>query len=323
MTTTKPLVGKSFDVVIPTRNRPEKLRRCLAALSRAQQHSPCDVYVCDSSSAALAGQVEGVCAEFPFAHYHQHERVGLAAARNETSRVGTAPVVISIDDDVYIDERALKFLYERYVGELKPAVVAGAVDWGKGPSGPVVMRAIGYGRAGLPSEAADFFVTALILYPRALVRAAPFNENIRSSEDRFAGALWRSKNVRLVYEPSATAAHDDDHTTAWYEADHQDAHIYTNLFDALLVRRSARMAAAFEVLGFLAGAKHYVRRRSFIAFVRAWIRGHRLLIQDWRWLVALVETPLPRVVFGVDKAGLIRDPLMAPPDASVNHRARS
>ena len=58
-------------------------------------------------------------------------------------------------------------------------------------------------------------------------------------------------------------------------ARHHDAHIYTNLFDAVLVRRSLFWALSFEFLGFAAGAKLHCRRlRSGWEYCAAWLRGN-------------------------------------------------
>jgi glycosyltransferase involved in cell wall biosynthesis len=273
-----------------------KLARCLEAVAAARNTISFDVYVCDSSDDAdLARRVAEVCSRYPFVQLHRHDRLGLAAARNECSRVGHAPLLVSIDDDVYVFSDAIENLLAAYELAEGWRVVAGSVAWGERWSGPVVMRRIGYGRPARMDERPDFFVTALILYPRALAQAFPFNEGIRSSDDRFAGALWRSKGVALLYEPTARAKHDDDHTTGLFTAEHQDSHIYTNLFDALLVRRDPRLAMAFEVLGFAAGAKTYFRSAlTAWRYVRAWLRGHRLLARDWRRLRHLVGSPMPR-----------------------------
>jgi hypothetical protein len=140
---------------------------------------------------------------------------------------------------------------------------------------------------------ADFYVTALILYPRALAVQCPFNERIRSSDDRFIGALWRARGVDLLWEPRAEAEHDEEHNTGLQTARHHDAHIYTNLFDAVFVRRSLAWAMSFEFLGFAAGAKLYCRRpRSGWEYCAAWLRGNVAFLRDLRSLKHLADTEL-------------------------------
>lgn len=283
-----------LDVVIPTRDRPRKLARCLMALAAARAKVPFRVYVCDSStSPALRQETAEACGRFDFVELHCHQRAGLPAARNELTRVGRSPLLVSVDDDVYVQPEAVERLLACYRTGTGWRVVAGSVAWGPRWSGPVVMRPIGYGRLGDANGPVDFLLTALLLYPRELAKQFPFNERIRSSDDRFVGALWRAKGVALLFEPSARANHDDEHTTGLFTADHQDSHIYTNLFDALLVRRKLRWALAFDFLGFLAGAKTYFRSLGTArAYIRAWALGHAKLVRDWRALRREIALPL-------------------------------
>jgi glycosyltransferase involved in cell wall biosynthesis len=283
------------DVVIPTRNRPEKLGRCLEALSVARSRVAFEIFVCDSSDDFEPRRaVHDVCKNYSFVHLRKHDRLGLAAARNFCARQGTAPLVVSVDDDVYVYPDAVQRLVDAYARGHGWRVVAGTVAWDSDWSRPVVMRHIGYGRKARGGEQPGFVLTALYLYPRQLARFCPFNERIRSSDDRFIGALWRAKGVRMLFEPRARARHDDEHNTALFEPSHQDSHIYANLFDALLVERQPLRALSYELLGFAAGAKAFMRSRSTTRdFLNAWVEGHRKLIRDWSALEAVVASPLP------------------------------
>lgn len=290
---TRDLPAAEFDVVVPTRNRPHKLARCLDALLASDVDAAFEIWVCDSSDESLAGEVAGVCERDPRVHLYHHRRIGYAQARNACGEVGTAPVVISVDDDVYVRPDALARLMAAYRRSGAWSVVAGSVAWGDDWTRPIVMRRIGYGRYAQPGERPDFVLTAMYLYPRELLLACPFNERIRSSDDRFVGALWKARGVEVVYEPEARAAHDDELTTALGAAEHQDSHIYANLFQAIWVERSAMLAAQYEVLGFAAGLKAWGRSREQLPiFLRAWGLGHRALLRDRRWLSAITRAPL-------------------------------
>jgi glycosyltransferase involved in cell wall biosynthesis len=285
----------TVDVVIPTRNRPEKLARCLESLAAARRRLPFKVYVCDSSDSDHTRRtVEDLCSRYAFVELRVHDRLGLAAARNFCSNQGSGALIVSVDDDVYVYPETIERLVERYMRGSGWRIVAGSVAWGPNWSRPVVMRRIGYGRAAREGERAHFVLTALYLYPRALAVVCSFNARIRSSDDRFMGALWRSKGVDLLFEPTARARHDDQWNTGLFEPSHQDSHIYANLFDALLVERRLSRALAYEVLGFAAGAKAFLRSRAAAGdFLKAWLSGHRALMRDWGWLRELARTPLP------------------------------
>lgn len=280
-------------VVIPTRNRPGKLALCLEALERARQFIDFTVYVCDSSpDASVRAEIDRVCRRFAFAELHLHNGRNVAAARNFCAGVAREPILINVDDDVYVEPEAVRNLYETYRAHHGWRVVGGLVDWGVSWDGPVVMRRIGYGRKARPGEKPSFMIGAFFLYPKRLAELCPWNERIRYSDDVFMGALWRSYGVSLLHEPTARAVHDDQKND-YGTLDH-DSHIYANLFDALIANRNLPRAAMYEVLGFAAGAKRFFRRPgTAVAFLSAWFRGHSYLVRDWHYLSSAVSKALP------------------------------
>jgi len=236
--------------------------------------------------------VQLVCGDFEFVHLFRHDGQNVAAARNFCAQVADAELLVNVDDDVYVEPDAILRLLEAYQRGKGWRVVAGSVAWGENWSAPVVKRLIGYGRIARPGEPPSFLVSPLLLYPRALVLAFPWNERIRWSDDVFVGDLWRCKGVNLLCEPQARAFHDEQHKT-WAVED-QEWHIYENLSDALLANPNLPRALAYEFLGFAAGAKIYFRHpRTAWAYIAAWYRGHRALARDWNYLKALVHQPLP------------------------------
>lgn len=282
-------------VVIPTRNRPEKLKRCLSALAEARDLLPFEAYVCDSSDALAAREVvREVCEEFEFVRFFRHSGKNAGAARNFCTRVAAAEILVGVDDEVYVEPDAILRLFEAYKRGKRWRIVAGSVSWTEDLwSKPVVKRPIGYGRKAHPGESADFIVTALFLYPRALALTFPWNDRIRWRDDIFIGALWRSKGVTMMFEPQARAFHDEQLNT-YSAAEQQGDHVYVNLFDALLANPNPVRALTYELLGFVAGAKLYFRNPKVAwAYLTSWYDGHRRLVRDWRYLKSLVCRPLP------------------------------
>lgn len=280
-----------FEVVIPTRDRPAKLEVCLAALAVAREHLDARVLVCDSSDDPHHERVSAICAAHPFVTLHRHGGRNVAAARNACTENAIADVLITVDDDVYVDPPALAEIAAIYEATAGRRVVGGAVAWSGEYHQPVVLRPIGYGRSAEPGEEPDFLVGAFFAYPRQLGLDLPWAENIVSSDDIFAGALWRSHGVRMGFAPAATANHDPEHNSYGVEA--QTCLIYANLFDALIANPDRKRALAYEFLGFAAGAKSFCRTPGGAwRFVKAWIRGNRLLFRDRRHLRELVEKQL-------------------------------
>lgn len=158
----------------------------------------------------------------------------------------------------------------------------------------IKMRRIGYGRPVRPEEHPDFLVTALFLYPRRVGLTCPWNERISTSDDRFVGAMWRSRGVRMAWEPQARGVHDDDHFLDRFQPHEQHSHVYANLFDAVMANPRPIRAVEYEVLGFAAGLKAFARSpRGLRRFVSAWAGGHRQLVQDRHYLRQLLSTPEP------------------------------
>jgi len=287
--------SKPLAVVIPTRNRPEKLRRCLAALQHARKHIDFLVYACDSSDTEeTRAAVKAVTDEFDFVRHHLHQGKNVAAARNFCAKVAEAELLINVDDDIYVEPEAIKRLSDAYHASNGARVVAGSVAWGDDWSEPVVMRLIGYGRKMKLGESASFLIGAFFIYPRSFALTWEWNEHIRTSDDRFMGALWRSKGIQLIYESSARAFHDHQHVS--YNVKEQESHIYANLFDALIANPNVVRGLAYEFLGFAAGAKLYFRQvDSAVDYIRAWLHGHQALVRDWAYLKDYQRRPLPSI----------------------------
>lgn len=297
----------SVEVVIPTRNRPSKLKRCLDALANARVELPFEVLVCDSSDDKHHPAVLDVCTQYRFVSVRRHYGKNVAAARNACARFATSDILINVDDDIQVDRNAILKLTDRYMKTPKPCAVAGAVAWDGIYSRPVVMRYVGYSRAALSNESPSFLIGAFFAYSRELALALPWNERIRTSDDRFMGALWRCHSVCMGYAESARATHDRERVT--YNVDEQESHIYANLFDAALANPEFKRMLAYEFVGFAAGARVYCRTITGARrYVAAWYRGHRKLLRDHNYLRAIVNQELSETLYAsrrcVDSAEL-------------------
>lgn len=90
----------SVSVVVPTRDRPDDLRRCLAAL-RAQDTRRClEIVVVDNHPGQ--GATRAACAGFPDVVLVDEKRPGLSYARNAGFAAATGEVLVAIDDDVTV-----------------------------------------------------------------------------------------------------------------------------------------------------------------------------------------------------------------------------
>jgi glycosyltransferase involved in cell wall biosynthesis len=296
----------SVAVVVPTRSRPEKLRRCLDSLAatREQLHFP--VYVCDSSpDDNVRAIVREVCERYDWVTHSTHEGTNISSALNACAHAASEELLVNVDDDLELEPDAIDRLLSRYAEGNGRRVVAGSVSWDGTWSAPMKMRPIGFSRLPREGEAPDFVLGALFLYPRSFAVAWPWNERIDRRADIFIGAVWRRHRVQIQFAEDARALHDDLPASLdparIAEAVHDERwRIYTLLFDAVIANPNIINALSYEVLGFMAGAKLYFRRpRWAVPFVASWIVGHVRLIADRRYLRALIEgeplSPAPEI----------------------------
>lgn len=283
-------------VVIPTKNRPEKLARCLSALEQARSASSFDVWVCDSSHGPDdRAAVASVCARWDWVHLRSHDGRNVAEARNFCATVAPAELLVNIDDDVQVEPQAIRRLLEAYEAGRGPRVVGGSVCWdGDWWSRPMRLLPFGFSRRIEPGEQPDFINGAVFLYPRAYALQWPWNSSIRVADDIFMSTVWRGAGVELLWAPEARAVHDHEQNA--YGAGDQDSTIYTNLFLSLIAVPNWRRAVGFEVLGFASGLKAFGRDPSHLRrFLTAWVKGHRRFMTDRHYLRELVDRPAPVV----------------------------
>jgi glycosyltransferase involved in cell wall biosynthesis len=90
-------VKPDVSVIVPTRDRPAALERCLRALSRQTLEHALEIIVVDDGS--RPGAVAAVTSNFPWVHVIRTDRRNPAAARNAGARAAVGEVICLTDDD--------------------------------------------------------------------------------------------------------------------------------------------------------------------------------------------------------------------------------
>src|SRR5439155_14661343 len=94
-----PLGGEiAVSVVIPTCNRPDDLRRCLAALQAQASARPIEAIVIDNRPGP-GSATPAVVRDVPGVRRVEEPRPGLSYARNAGFAAATGDIFIAIDDD--------------------------------------------------------------------------------------------------------------------------------------------------------------------------------------------------------------------------------
>lgn len=114
------LPAATVSVVIPTCNRPDDLRRCLAALQRQATTRPIETIVIDNRPGP-ASPTPAVVREFPGVRFVEEPKPGLSYARNAGFAAATGDIFIAIDDDVTVPAGWLERLVAPFA---RPEVMA-------------------------------------------------------------------------------------------------------------------------------------------------------------------------------------------------------
>jgi glycosyltransferase involved in cell wall biosynthesis len=200
-------------VVVPTRDRPDRLARCLAALG--QQTAPrYEVVVVDDASTDGAA-VAAVVGAAPHARLVRGEGRGPAAARNRGAAAARGPVLCFTDDDCRPGLGWVAALAARVVaaGDA-PIAVAGPTRNGR-PGDPfaaasqTVTNHLALASLDTTSGRMAFAPTSNLGCTAALHASLRFDESfpLAAGEDRdWCDRLTASGGV-LVYEPAAWVGH--------------------------------------------------------------------------------------------------------------------
>jgi glycosyltransferase involved in cell wall biosynthesis len=202
--------ARLISVVVPTRDRPEQLERCLAALEGQTAFDSLEIVVVDDGSANRAA-VEEVVKGRPHVRLVGQAGVGPAAARNSGVHAARGAYICFTDDDC----EPRPDWVERLAGTLHvgEAAVAGVTVNGS-PQNPFTEASELIAAAlSSPPESGDqglAFAPSNNLGCRAdLLAAIPFDEAypVAAGEDRDWCARLRAAGHVLVREPEAVVVH--------------------------------------------------------------------------------------------------------------------
>jgi glycosyltransferase involved in cell wall biosynthesis len=197
-------------VVVPTRDRPGPLRRCLAALA-VQDDVELEVVVVDDGSRdrpALAGALEVL----PQARVVRAPGNGPATARNLGARAASHEIVCFTDDDCEPRTGWARLLAA--AAARAPGRVAGGLTVAPaGAAAPVVASQTITNGLQLASLRADgslgFGPTSNLACARSVLEALPFDTGFpdAAGEDRDWWARALAADVVAAYEPRAVVVH--------------------------------------------------------------------------------------------------------------------
>jgi len=205
------IVAPSCSVVVPTRDRPDGLRRLLHTLDALHGLIPLEVVVVDGSQSQATKPVLDAWLDVhhPFTPkvVLQRPARGPGQARNLGTLVATSEVVAFTDDDCQVDPRWLANLLSR----LRGGSIAGVGGKVLPVRRDVVSRYYTFHRILEPPPSRLYLVSANCCYlRRALLDVGGFDEEIRKPGGEDVGLSFKLTRVgwKFEYAPHAIVYHD-------------------------------------------------------------------------------------------------------------------
>jgi GT2 family glycosyltransferase len=212
----------TFSVIIPTRERPAQLTRCLESL--AAQSYPRErfevIVVDDGGSTPLEPVFAGVRGRMELRVIRGPPR-GPSAARNEAASAAEGGLLAFTDDDAEPEPRWLAALAAAH--RARPGDGLGGVTVSMAAENPyaraseVILRlAYEYHNPPLPSGARFFATTNLALPADRYREVGGFNPRLLMSEDRELCDRWLERGYGLTFVPDAVVRHATPTTLAGF-----------------------------------------------------------------------------------------------------------
>jgi len=206
---TVPVPAEEITVVVPVRDRPEQLDRCLGALR------PLAVIVVDDASYA-PDAVAAVAERHGATVVALGSNLGPAGARNAGLRRVSTPVVAFVDSDVEATATALveltRHLSDPAVALVAPRVVgrarSGRPRWFERYDAALSSLDLGADAHTVRPGAGVAWLPSACLVGRTAALGAGFDVDLRVGED--VDLVWRlvASGQRVRYEPAVTVGHD-------------------------------------------------------------------------------------------------------------------
>ncbi|MEL7104748.1 MAG: glycosyltransferase [Pseudomonadota bacterium] len=215
----------SVSIIIPSYNRPDRLRRCLDALTR-QDGGPYEIIVVDDGS---PDPLAPICAAFgDQVRCLRQDNAGPAKARNTGARASRAEVLAFTDDDCQPEPGWVTGLLARHAGQ-KDALVGGHVvnlltDNIYSASSQTLCDFL-YDHFGAAEGTIPFFTSNNMACDRQrFLDLGGFDETfpLAAAEDRDFGMRWGEAGGRLVYAPEAIVGHAHEMTLARFLRQHSN-----------------------------------------------------------------------------------------------------
>ena len=239
----------AVSIIVPTRNRPQMLRRCLKSIVSAYSSYAYDELVLvDNDSDETEAKLNQQLAEEFGATYCWESRRGVSFARNAGIKIARADTVVFADDDFIVDKDWVKNLVPNYEDEQVMCCTGRMLPYRHDEASNLFYRTMGYDRGdsrriftAVDVKLIKLLRTVSLMGRMRLGDKAPVPWAIGSGfysfrrstfakvgyfDDLYAPQIHTGagseemdmfyrvlkSNYKIVYEPRAVVSHDDPQT---------------------------------------------------------------------------------------------------------------
>jgi mycofactocin glycosyltransferase len=201
--------GPRFTVVVPTRDRPRALARCLAALGQQKGCGDFEIVVVDDGSNE-ADEVAGAVVQNCLARLIRTAQAGSSPARNRGVRAARSPIILLVDDDC--EPRggwaaALLARLEQGADVAAGLCVNGNSSDAFGEATQTVLDHLTL-QSRRPAGEVGFAPTYNLACRRSVLLEVPFDESYgNSGADRDWCARLAQRGYAIVLDPGAVVDH--------------------------------------------------------------------------------------------------------------------
>jgi glycosyltransferase involved in cell wall biosynthesis len=199
----------ALSVVVPTRDRPAALGRCLGALA-CQTAPSLEIVVVDDASRDAGAVRDAIARACPTARVVPGPGRGPAAARNAGVRAARGSIVCFTDDDCRPDpEWATRLAAACDGGAAAGTTLADPAAGRCAAAAQLLTHVLQVASLRQDSGSLAFAPTCNVACATQLARALPFDESfpLAAGEDRDWCARLARTGARLRYAPAATVVH--------------------------------------------------------------------------------------------------------------------
>jgi GT2 family glycosyltransferase len=187
-----------LSIVVPTKNRPDSLRRLLKSLQR-QDYQPCEVIVADDASDPAVPGLDGVSV------IRREVSGGCGPARNDGIAASQGAFIAGFDDDCEITDQSL-LVRAAEILERNPRCGAVAFTQTDATGSPLGAQVTG---SAVPCYAPHFFGFGHLLRAEAIRQVGGFVLDYYYEEVELSLRLWDA-GWSIIHDPQLAVVHHHD-----------------------------------------------------------------------------------------------------------------